>query len=35
MGTVKVQSEYLKEYCVPLKDAKDLEDFKKIYTTTK
>ena len=35
MGTVKVQSEHLKEYCGPLKDAKDLEDFKKIYKTTK
>ena len=35
LGTVKVQSEHLKEYCGPLKDAKDLEDFKKIYQTAK
>ena len=35
MGTVKVQSEHLKEYCRPLKDAKDLEDFKKIYKASK
>ena len=35
MGTIKVQSEHLKEYCGPLKDAKDLEDFKKIYKMAK
>ena len=35
MGTVKVQSEHLKEYCLPLKDVKDLEDFMKIYTAIK
>ena len=35
VGTVKVQSEHLKEYCGPLKDAKDLEDFKNIYKTAK
>ena len=35
MGTVKVQLEHLKEYCRLLKDAKDLEDFIKIYKTTK
>ena len=35
LGRVKVQSEHLKEYCGPLKDAKDLEDFKKIYKTAK
>ena len=35
LGTVKVQSEHLKEYCGPLKDAKDLEDFKNIYKTAK
>ena len=30
MGTVKGQSQHLKEYCRPLKDTKDLEDFKKV-----
>ena len=35
LGTVKVQSEHLKEYCGPLTDAKDLEDFKQIYKATK
>ena len=31
METVKAQSEHLKEYCRPLKDAKDLEDLKKVF----
>ena len=35
MGTIKVQSEHLKEYCGPLKDVKGIEDFKKIYKTNK
>ena len=32
MGTAKVQSEHLKEYCGPLKDAKDLDFKKKIHS---
>ena len=35
MRTVKFQSEDIKEYCGPLKNAKDLEDFKKKYKATK